>query len=98
MLVKVTGGMSRVVGARYPAAPAEAFVCGTSPVRTMGGCSSVEMAFWLVSRTLLPRRVGMSKLPPIEGEVMMLLAALPLLGLYRLPDADRSWLLWEGKG
>lgn len=91
MLVKVTGGMSLVVGALYPDAAAEAAVCGTSPVRTMGGCKSVEMAFWLVSRTVLPLLVWMSKLPPIEGEVT-LLAVLPLLGLYLLPDADRCML------
>lgn len=97
MLVKVTGGMSRVVGARYPEAAAEAAVCGTSPVRTIGGCSNVDIAFWLVSRTALPLRVGMSKLPPIEGDVM-LLAALPRLGRYLLPDADLCPLFCTGKG
>lgn len=37
MLVKVTGGISFVVGALKPAAAAEAAVCGTRPARTMGG-------------------------------------------------------------
>lgn len=57
----------------------------------------MEMAFWLVSRTEVPLRGCMSRLPPIEGEVM-LLAVLPLLGLYRLPDTDRCALVWAGKG
>ena len=68
-----------MVGALYPAAAAEAAVCGTRPVRTMGGCKSVEMAFWLVSRRELPRLGWMSREPPIEGEVM-LLALLPRRG------------------
>jgi hypothetical protein len=44
MLLRVTGGISFVVGALKPAVAAEAWVCGSSPVRTMGGCSKVEMA------------------------------------------------------
>ena len=45
MLVRATGGMSFVVGALKPAAAVEAAVCGSKPVRTMGGWRSVEMAF-----------------------------------------------------
>lgn len=57
------------------------------------------MAFWLVSRTVLPLLAWISKLPPMQGDVM-LLAVLPRLGLYRLPDADRCApaLFWAGKG
>jgi hypothetical protein len=79
MLLKVTGGMSLVVGGLKPAADADAWVCGSNPVRTIGGCNRVEMALWLVSRTELPRLVLVSKVPPIEPMEAML-AALPLRG------------------
>jgi hypothetical protein len=79
MLLKVTGGMSLVVGGLKPAADADACVCGSSPVRTMGGCSRVEMALWLVSQTELPRLDLVSKVPPIEP-IEAMLAALPLRG------------------
>jgi len=43
MLVRATGGMSRVVGALC-AADAGNDVCGRRPVRTIGGWSRVDMA------------------------------------------------------
>ena len=79
MLLKVTGGMSLVVGGLKPAADADASVCGSSPVRTMVGCSRVEMALWLVPQTELPRLDLVSKVPPIEP-IEAMLAALPLRG------------------
>lgn len=79
MLLKVTGGMSFVVGGLKPATDADAWVCGSNPVRTMGGCSRVEIALWLVSRTELPRLDLVSKVPPIEP-IEAMLAALPLRG------------------
>lgn len=84
MFVKVTGGISRVVGALNPAAAADACVCGNSPVRTIGGWSRVEMAFWLVSRTVDPRR-WMSREPPIE----LIEAVLPRRGWYRFEELCR---------
>jgi hypothetical protein len=44
MFVKVTGGISRAVGVLKPLA--ERLDCGRGPVRMIGGCRSVEMAFW----------------------------------------------------
>jgi hypothetical protein len=41
--VRVTGGISLAEGGRCPA-EAWAAVYGSMPVRTIGGCSSVEMA------------------------------------------------------
>jgi hypothetical protein len=93
----VTGGMSLVVGALKPAAAAEAWVCGSNPVRTMGGCSKVEMALWPASRTELPRRDLVSRAPPIEPMDAML-AVLPLLGWYLLFDDGRLADSWLGKG
>lgn len=78
MLLKVTGGMSLVVGALNPAADAVACVCGRSPVRTIGGCSNEEIALWLASRTVLPRLLLMSRAPPMEPMDAILLE-LPLL-------------------
>jgi hypothetical protein len=45
MFVKVTGGMSRAVGALKPLA--ELLEAEKSPDRTIGDCKSVEIAFWL---------------------------------------------------
>ena len=88
MFVRVTGGMSRVVGGLNAV---RGGACGTSPVRATGGCSSVEMAFWLVSRMVLSRllcRLKASKLPPIElvriEFTETTLALLPRRGWYRL--------------
>lgn len=91
MLLRVTGGMSLVVGALKPAAAAEACVCGSKPVRTMGGCRREEMALWPASRTVLPRLLLVSRVPPIEP-MDATLPALPLRGWYLLSES------WFGKG
>jgi hypothetical protein len=61
MLVNVTGGMSRWVGALNP--DVEVAVCGCRPVRTMGGNRSVEIAFWPDS-AIVPGPV-VSNIPPM---------------------------------
>lgn len=64
--MSVTGGMSRAVGGLWVLDVGGA-VCGTSPVRTIGGCSNVEIAFCPVSSTAsaqLPDDV--SNDPPME--------------------------------
>lgn len=43
MFVRVTGGISRAVGGLW-ALEAGADVCGIRPVRTIGGCSRVDIA------------------------------------------------------
>lgn len=43
MVVSVTGGISLVLGGLW-AEDAGAEVCGSRPVRTIGGCRSVEIA------------------------------------------------------
>lgn len=97
MLVRVTGGISRVVGALYPVAAAEACVCGTRPVRTIGGCRRVDMALLLASRTVLPRRLLlMSRLPPIDP-MDARLALLPLSGWYLLLEEFGREVSWFGK-
>lgn len=98
MLLRVTGGMSFVVGALKPAAEAVAWVCGSNPVRTIGGCNSEEMALWPASRTALPRRLRVvPSVPPIEP-IDATLPALPLRGWYRLLDVGRYGDSWLGKG
>lgn len=89
--------MSLVVGALKPAAAAEAWVCGSSPVRTMGGCSKEEIALWLASRTTLPRLLLVSRVPPIEPMDAML-PALPLRGWYLLLEMGRFEESGLGKG
>lgn len=88
MWLRVTGGMSFVVGALKPAADAVAWVCGRSPVRTIGGCRSDEIALWPASRTALPRLLLVSSVPPIEP-IDAMLPALPLRGWYRLLFGER---------
>lgn len=63
MFVKATGGISRGVGALKP--PAAAFEYGKRPVRMMGDCNSVEIAFWVVSVTELREPRLLSKTPPM---------------------------------
>lgn len=46
---------------------------------------------------MLPLLGRMSKLPPTDG-VVILLVVLPLLGLYLMPEADLCALFWAGKG
>lgn len=66
MLVKATGGISREVGGLC-ALEAGAEVCGNSLVRTIGGCSNVEIAFWPDSKTALPHAADeVSNDPPTE--------------------------------
>jgi hypothetical protein len=67
MFVKVTGGMSRAVGGLC-AAEAGAWVCGNSPVRTIGGCSKADIAFCPDSnKALLPHVPDdVSRDPPTE--------------------------------
>lgn len=57
---------------------------------------SVDIAFWLVSRTVLPLLPCKSKLPPIEL-IDNVLAELPLLGLY-LPEGFRDAKSCGGSG
>ena len=66
MLVRVTGGMSLDEGGLW-ALEADAAVCGTRPVRTMGGWSRVEMAFCPDS-LMEARRSGREvfRMPPME--------------------------------
>lgn len=63
--MSVTGGMSRAVGGLW-ALEAGGAVCGRRPVRTMGGCSSVEMAFWPDSKTAFGQLAAASNDPPTE--------------------------------
>lgn len=66
ILERVTGGMSFAVGGLW-ALEAGADVCGTSPVRIIGGWRRVEIAFWPDSKTALDQLVEeVSRAPPIE--------------------------------
>lgn len=51
--MRVTGGISRLVGARW-VEEAGAEVWGSSPVRTMGGWSNVDMAVIDLSVSVQP--------------------------------------------
>lgn len=56
----------------------------------------MDIAFWLVSRTVLPLRLCISKLPPIDPTDNVL-DALPLR-VGRLLDEGRDEPSYEGKG
>jgi hypothetical protein len=55
------------------------------------------MAFWLVSLTVLPRRLDMSKAPPIEP-IDLPLAELSRLVRCRALEAERETVSRVGKG
>ena len=57
--------MSRAVGGLC-ALEAGGAVCGRRPVLTIGGWSSVEIAFWPDSKTALDEFPQLSSVPPIE--------------------------------
>lgn len=93
IFVKVTGGMSRVVGGLCEVEDG-ADVCGRRPVLTIGGCSSVDIAFCPDSTTAFPQLPNdESSAPPMEW---MELAVEPLLWTWRELLVELC-LEWKGK-